>query len=160
MQIEAPQRLSTAIIQLPTGDSVVEAMVDLQVEPPSVISWDQVSKQSDLIPCAVVVTSHPDLCLTDLLTARRLKAACATQTDGIQPMVTLDDCLEAEDICKADRGFQQLMRDRYDITDLATLACDPWYYGGRYSELCRLSTLPSGRCILSSSQAESCITAR
>ena len=49
-------------------------------------------------------------------------------------MVTLDDCLEAEDICKADRGFQQLMRDRYDITDMATLACDPWYYGGRYSE--------------------------
>ena len=56
------------------------------------------------------------------------------QTDGIQPMVTLDDCLEAEDICKADRGFAQLMRDRYDITDLATLACDPWYYGGRYSK--------------------------
>lgn len=56
------------------------------------------------------------------------------QTDGVQPMVTLDDCLEAEDICKADRGFAQLMRDRYDITDLATLACDPWYYGGRYSK--------------------------
>ena len=42
MQIEAPQRLSTAIIQLPAGDSIVEAMVDLQVEPPTVISWDQV----------------------------------------------------------------------------------------------------------------------
>lgn len=42
MQMEAPQRLSTAIIQLPTGDSVVEAMVDLQEEPPAVISWDQV----------------------------------------------------------------------------------------------------------------------
>ncbi|KAL0041485.1 hypothetical protein WJX79_005084 [Trebouxia sp. C0005] len=96
MQIEAPQRLSTAIIQLPTGDSVVEAMVDLQVEPPAVISWDQ--------------------------------------TDGIQPMVTLDDCLEAEDICKGDKGFQQLLRDRYDITDLASVACDPWYYGGRYRD--------------------------
>ena len=45
MQIEAPQRLSTAIIQLPAGDSVVEAMVDLQVEPPAVISWDQVCLQ-------------------------------------------------------------------------------------------------------------------
>ena len=43
MQIEAPQRLSTAIIQLPGGDSVVEALVDLQEEPPTVISWDQVS---------------------------------------------------------------------------------------------------------------------
>ena len=42
MQIEAPQRLATAIMQLPTGDSIVEALVDLQVEPPSVMSWDQV----------------------------------------------------------------------------------------------------------------------
>ena len=66
------------------------------------------------------------------------------QTDGIQPMVTLDDCLEAEDICKADRGFQQLMRDRYDITDMATLACDPWYYGGRYRK--RLSTTALSHC--------------
>lgn len=47
MQIEAPQRLSTAIIQLPTGDSVVEAMVDLQVEPPAVISWDQVRPHAE-----------------------------------------------------------------------------------------------------------------
>ena len=51
MQIEAPQRLSTAIIQLPTGDSVVEAMVDLQVEPPSVISWDQVCRRERLQGC-------------------------------------------------------------------------------------------------------------
>ncbi len=63
------------------------------------------------------------------------------QTDGIQPMVTLDDCLEAEDICKGDKGFQQLLRDRYDITDLASVACDPWYYGGRYRDSKHLATL-------------------
>lgn len=49
MQIEAPQRLSTAIIQLPGGDSVVEALVDLQEEPPTVISWDQVSLQLHIV---------------------------------------------------------------------------------------------------------------
>ena len=53
MQIEAPQRLSTAIIQLPVGDSVVEAMVDLQVEPPAVISWDQVQL------CICTITLEP-----------------------------------------------------------------------------------------------------
>jgi len=63
------------------------------------------------------------------------------QTDGIQPMVTLDDCLEAEDICKGDKGFQQLLRDRYDITDLASVACDPWYYGGRYRDSKHLASL-------------------
>ncbi len=56
MQIEAPQRLSTAIIQLPTGDSVVEAMVDLQVEPPAVISWDQVTTQARAQLAFVVVS--------------------------------------------------------------------------------------------------------
>lgn len=84
-----------------------------------------------LLTCLQPWTIDNHICLCQQLC---LKAACAMQTDGIQPMVTLDDCLEAEDICKADRGFQQLMRDRYDITDLATLACDPWYYGGRYSK--------------------------
>ena len=54
-------------------------------------------------------------------------------------MVTLDDCLEAEDICKADPSFQKLMHERYEITDLATVACDPWYYGGRTSELPNLA---------------------
>lgn len=61
MQIEAPQRLSTAIIQLPTGDSVVEAMVDLQVEPPAVISWDQVRSHAEqyttvVMSCAMHVS--------------------------------------------------------------------------------------------------------
>ena len=135
MQIEAPQRLSTAIIQLPTGDSVVEAMVDLQVEPPSVISWDQASC-SGLVAGFSPFTwsSLPAVCLLPVPLLFESRHSYTMQTDGIQPMVTLDDCLEAEDICKADKGFQQLMRDRYDISDLATLACDPWYYGGRYSE--------------------------
>lgn len=58
MQIEAPQRLSTAIMQLPTGDSVVEALVDLQVEPPSVISWDQVCDEKDMLGCLISAGSE------------------------------------------------------------------------------------------------------
>lgn len=59
-------------------------------------------------------------------------------------MVTLDDCLEAEDICKADPSFQKLMRERYDISDLATVACDPWYYGGRSSKSSHLQAHKPG----------------
>lgn len=74
MQIEAPQRLSTAIIQLPTGDSVVEAMVDLQVEPPAVISWDQVRVKElllgpetfSMLPVQCC-TCRPELSLSDVL---------------------------------------------------------------------------------------------
>lgn len=80
------------------------------------------------------------------------------QTDGIQPMVTLDDCLEAEDICKADTGFQQLLRDRYDITDLASVACDPWYYGGRYRDSKHLALWHSSHVLAIPQTMHACCT--
>jgi Cu2+-containing amine oxidase len=54
------------------------------------------------------------------------------QLEGIQPMVTVDDCLDAEDICKADAKFRKVIEERYGIVDLDLVACDPWYYGDRY----------------------------
>ncbi len=47
-------------------------------------------------------------------------------------MVTIEDCVEAEEIFKADAEVQRLIRERYGITDMAEVACDPWYYGGRF----------------------------
>lgn len=54
------------------------------------------------------------------------------QLEGVHPMVTVDDCLDAEDICKADEKFRAVVKERYGITDLDLVACDPWYYGDRY----------------------------
>ena len=54
------------------------------------------------------------------------------QVDSVQPMVTIEDCVEAEEIFKADAEVQRLIRERYGITDMAEVACDPWYYGGRF----------------------------
>lgn len=82
-------------------------------------------------PHARCLPVHATPGITCLYTRHQI--AIGHQVDGVQPMVTLDDCLEAEDICKADASFQKLMADRYGITDMAVLACDPWYYGGRYS---------------------------
>ena len=48
-------------------------------------------------------------------------------------MVTVDDCIEAEEIFKEDEGVQRALRDRYGIYDPDEVACDPWYYGQRYS---------------------------
>lgn len=56
------------------------------------------------------------------------------QVESVQPMVTIEDCVEAEDIFKSDPQVQRLIRERYGITDMAEVACDPWYYGGRFGE--------------------------
>ncbi|BDA42557.1 Primary amine oxidase [Coccomyxa sp. Obi] len=56
------------------------------------------------------------------------------KVEGVQPMVTIEDCVEAEEIVKADLGVRALLKDRYGLTDMALVAADPWYYGDRYAE--------------------------
>jgi hypothetical protein len=54
------------------------------------------------------------------------------QLEGVQPMVTIEDCVEAEELVKADPGIRALLKERYGVTDMALVACDPWYYGDRF----------------------------
>jgi hypothetical protein len=55
-------------------------------------------------------------------------------------MVTVDDCIEAEEVFKEDQGVQRVLRERYGIYDVNEVACDPWYYGQRYSAIPRYYT--------------------
>lgn len=64
------------------------------------------------------------------------------QLEGVQPMVTIEDCVEAEELVKADAGIQALLKDRYGVTDMALVAADPWYYGDRFGEHPHTSPLP------------------
>ncbi len=48
----------------------------------------------------------------------------------MHPTVTIEDCLEAEEIVKADPGIIKLLRERYGLTP-ERVAFDPWYYGDR-----------------------------
>jgi hypothetical protein len=41
---------------------------------------------------------------------------------------------QAEVVFKDDATVQRLCRERYGIEDMAEVACDPWYYGERFSE--------------------------
>ena len=56
------------------------------------------------------------------------------QVEGVQPMVTIEDCVEAEELVKADKGIRALLKDRYGITDMNMVAADPWFYGDRYGK--------------------------
>lgn len=43
----------------------------------------------------------------------------------MQPMLTPDDCFDAEEVAKADAGVRKLLAAR-GITDLSLVVCDPW----------------------------------
>ncbi len=78
--------------------------------------------------------------------ACRLQLACASQeglhlqdlsfntwglqVKDVQPMLTPDDCLDAEAIAKADPGVQARLK-LHGITDTDLVACDPWSGEGR-----------------------------
>ena len=49
-------------------------------------------------------------------------------------MVSIEDCVEAEELVKADKGIRALLEDRYGITDMSMVAADPWFYGDRYGK--------------------------
>ena len=49
------------------------------------------------------------------------------ELEGVQPLLTPDDCFLAEEIAKADPKVKELLAERYGIIDLeANLCCDPW----------------------------------
>ena len=60
----------------------------------------------------------------------------ALQLEGVHPTVTIEDCLEAEEIVKADAGIIKLLKERYGLTP-EQVAFDPWYYGDRCACLFR-----------------------
>lgn len=42
------------------------------------------------------------------------------------PWATAEDCAHAEQIAKNSAEFQQLLKERYGVTDMELVACDPW----------------------------------
>ncbi|CBN75262.1 amine oxidase [Ectocarpus siliculosus] len=54
--------------------------------------------------------------------------SCKPLGQGFQPLLSPDDCDLAEKIVKLDAGVAKLLEERYGITDIGLLACDPWSY--------------------------------
>lgn len=49
------------------------------------------------------------------------------QVPAVQPLITPEDCFEAEEICKADAKVCEMLASRYGIHDVQSdVACDPW----------------------------------
>eukprot|EP00803_Ostreobium_quekettii_P010562 evm.model.scf_1177.3 EVM.evm.TU.scf_1177.3 scf_1177:31016-41785(+) len=48
------------------------------------------------------------------------------KVEGVHPLLTPDDCFDAEAIVKADENVRCLLEERYGVTDVDKVACDPW----------------------------------
>ena len=46
--------------------------------------------------------------------------------EGVQPLASPEDCFDAEAIAKADPEVIALLAEKYGITDLDLVCCDPW----------------------------------
>ena len=51
---------------------------------------------------------------------------CRKLENGVQPLISPDECFLAESIVKTDEKVISLLKDRYGVEDLNLLACDPW----------------------------------
>jgi primary-amine oxidase len=45
---------------------------------------------------------------------------------GVQPLLTPEDCFLAEEIVQTSKDISRLLLERYGITDISRVACDPW----------------------------------
>lgn len=78
---------------------------------------------------AEVVTLNPQTGIASELTVDLAKQAVVDVQDlppGTQPMFTPNDCDLAEEIVQTSEKVQQVLKDRYGISDIKTIACDPW----------------------------------
>lgn len=50
---------------------------------------------------------------------------CWQEIDA-QPLASPDDCFLAEEIVKANVEVQSLLKEKYGITDMSMVVCDPW----------------------------------
>ena len=105
--------------------------VSLQ-EPPKQQLWSFLHEQRNTPPprrCAEIVVLQPNTGLaseyTVDLTSHELLSS-RTLAPGVQPLFTPEDCDLAEAIVQASPEVAQALYDRYGITDVSTVACDPW----------------------------------
>ena len=116
-------RKAYVVVEVPEQHVVVTAFVCLDGTP-AVDSWEGVRAQW--------VLPHTPMCEQQAwLDADRSQNAVLPQARGVQAMVSSDDTFLAEELVLGSPKVQRLLRERYGITDMSLVVCDPWYYGER-----------------------------
>ncbi|MEW5316500.1 MAG: hypothetical protein WDW38_007870 [Sanguina aurantia] len=64
--------------------------------------------------------------VVEYITKRAVDPSSHSQLEGVNALATPDDCFEAEAIAKADPEVIRLCGERYGISDMSLVACDPW----------------------------------
>ncbi|BDA50132.1 Primary amine oxidase [Coccomyxa sp. Obi] len=77
----------------------------------------------------VILQAYPKAPLieaTVLLSGAKPTVTAWEEVQDREPLLTPEDCILAEDIAKADPEVVALLKEKYGLTDLALVACDPW----------------------------------
>jgi primary-amine oxidase len=84
------------------------------------ITIERMAQVIALNPSTGVATEyHVDLDQETLVTSNDLPL-------GTQPMFTPEDCVLGESIVLSNQQVQKVLYERYGITDMSRVACDPW----------------------------------
>lgn len=62
--------------------------------------------------------------------AASLRPSRCPQLEGVQPLTTPDDNIECESIVRRDPRVQQLLLERYSVTNMELVICDSWTVHG------------------------------
>ena len=88
------------------------------------ISLSETSKDT-----AEVITLEPPTGLAKVFVVEMMSGKVLSEKvlpKGTQPLLTPDDCFLAEDIVQQSDEVKRVLEERYGITDISRVACDPW----------------------------------
>jgi len=103
-------------------------------EPPTANKTDPqhvvLKRQAEVVALNTATGIASEFTLNILLDGKQSATAVVESSKalppGTQPMFTPDDCDLAEEIAKKSLELQTALKERYGITDMSRVVCDPW----------------------------------
>lgn len=100
--------------------------VAVSLKEPATNKTEEVKRQAEVVALnkATGIASEFTLDILDGKSAAVVESKALPP--GTQPMFSPDDCDLAEEIAKKSPELQAALKERYGITDMSRVACDPW----------------------------------
>ena len=119
-------RASSAVKDFVTADKIRFVAVSLK-EPNKNATGDR-KRQAEVVTLDPVtgIASEFTVDLADDDSSATVVVDSRSLPPGTQPMFTPDDCDLAEKIAKESVELQAVLKERYGITDMSRVVCDPW----------------------------------
>jgi len=105
------------------------------------LSWKGSKKYLDRKAQVIVYNTLLTTTFVYIVSLKNKRILSKKEYRDVQPSVTLDEAMEAENLVKRDPKCQKILREEYQITDMDLITCDPWTVGKKDPENRRLIQL-------------------